>query len=404
MKKIIKLYTASFSGLSHQVWILAFANMVNRAGSMVLSFMALYLVKDQGLSMTEGAQALSVYGVGSILGSYSGGWLSDRVHFKTIQIGSLLGSAFLLLPLMFITNYYFILGNIFLFALVADVFRPANTVAVSHFSKIENRTRSFSLMRLAYNVGFSIGPAMGGLVAGFLGYKWLWFIDAMTCVFAAFIIFKYLPDQNPDIVEPLTDKVETPSVGISAYKDRNYLLFIFFTAIYGICFFQLFTSVPLYYAQNLKYSEWLIGLLLGLNGLLVVIMEMPIVSLLQGYRRFMIIISIGVLSMALSFAFLLTGSSWIIWPILYIFFSTLSEVFAMPFMMNYSISRAHPSRVGQYVALYSIAYGIAHILGPLFGLKIAEIYSFQTLFISLIGTSILLSFGFFTLRRKNIHD
>jgi predicted MFS family arabinose efflux permease len=404
MKKIIKLYTASFLGLSDQVWILAFANMVNRAGSMVLSFMALYLVKDQGFTMTEGAQALSVYGIGSILGSYWGGWLSDRVHFKTIQIFSLVSSGVLLIPLMFFTNYFFILGNIFFFALISDCFRPANTIAVSHFAKIENRTRSFSLMRLAYNVGFSIGPAMGGIVAGSLGYKWLWFIDALTCIFAAFIIYRYLPNQNPDIVPPQADISETPSVGTSAYRDRNYLLFILFSVIYGICFFQLFTSMPIYLAQNLNYSEWLIGLLLGLNGLLVVIMEMPIVGKLEGYKRFMIIISIGVLCMALSFVFLLTGSSWVIWPILYVFFITISEIFAMPFMMNYSISRAHPSRVGQYVALYSIAYGIAIILAPYFGLKIAENYSFQTLFISLIGLSLLLSFGFFTLRKRNIHD
>lgn len=404
MKQLINLYTTSFSGLSEQVWILAFANMVNRAGSMVLTFMALYLVKDQGLTMTEGAQALSVYGVGSILGSYFGGWLSDRIQFKTIQISSLLGSAMLLIPFMFITNYHIILGNIFMFALISDSFRPANTIAVSHFAKVENRTRSFSLMRLAYNIGFSIGPAMGGLVAGSLGYKWLWFIDSLTCVFAAFILYKYLPAYNPDKTEYSARKASTDQLGVSAYQDRNYLLFILFATIYGVCFFQLFTSLPIYFAQNLKYSEWLIGLLLALNGLLVVVMEMPIVGKLEGYKRFMIIISIGVLSMAVSFFFLLTGSSWVIWPVLYIFFITLSEVFAMPFMMNYSISRAHPSRVGQYVALYSIAYGIAHILAPYLGLKIAEVYSFEVLFIILICVSLLLSFGFFTLRRKNIHD
>lgn len=411
---LYKIYVASFRGLSRDVWLLAGANLVNRAGSMLIPFLTLYLTADLGISIARAGYAISVYGVGSIIGSYAGGWLADRYNFLRIQLLSLFLNALLLVPLIFIRDFGTILGIIFVLAIVADAFRPANAIAVSHFAKTENRTRSYSLMRLAYNLGYAAGPAAGGIIAGTLGFKWLFVLDALTCVGAAMLLYRsfgsrialidaerYAPSLESDLPDDVLNKqkpLKQKLQGISAYKDKRYLGFILLVIVFGICFFQLFTSVPVYFDKDLHYSKPLIGILMGLNGLFVVIMEMPIVAALEGNKRFMRIISLGALMMIVAFVFLLPSSTLLLFPLLYTLFITLAEVLAFPFMMNYAVSRPHPSRQGQYTALYSMAFGMSFIFAPMFGMSVAEAYSFKVAFGVFIGISGLLGLLFYSLR------
>jgi predicted MFS family arabinose efflux permease len=166
---------------------------------------------------------------------------------------------------------------------MADSFRPAHSAAISAYSAPESLTRSVSLARLAINLGFSVGPAIGGVIALYLGYKWLFAIDAFTSFAAAAMLRIYLPKhtseknrhQNPILKDSRT----------SAYRDGKYLFFILMVAFYGICFFQLFASVPQYFSNVCHYNEGTIGLLLAFNGLLVVVIEMPLMHDLKKRER-----------------------------------------------------------------------------------------------------------------------
>ena len=397
---LINLYYDAFKGLNRYVWLLALANLINRTGSMVLPFMTLYLTKDLGIDMGNAGYAMSAYGIGSIIGSYGGGKLADRFHYKNIQVWSLLGSTVLLIPLIFLRSYPLIILTVFVFSIVTEAFRPANTVAIAAYSKPENRTRSFSLMRLAFNLGFSLGPAIGGVVAGTLGYKWLFLLDAVTCLLAALVLIFALPTKAREQKLDDEEKVYSPP-SESVYKDKQFIGFIVMVALYAICFFQMFATVPVFFARDMHLSEPIIGLLLALNGALVVILEMPIVAKLGNYKRFMLLISAGTICMAIAYAILLAGNPWIGFAIFYTFMITLSEIFAMPFMMNFSISRAPKARQGEYVAVYSMAYGAAHILAPTLGLAIADHYNFGTLFGVLTVVSIILAWAFYMMRAKH---
>lgn len=403
MKWLIDLYVNAFSGFSKNVWILALTMFINRSGSMVLTFLSLYMTIDLGYSNSKAGYALGVYGVGSILGSYVGGWLADRRSHFDIMVWSLILSGILMFPLMYVTSYWGIISLVFLISFTADIFRPANTIAVAMFSKKENQTRSFSLIRLAVNLGFSIGPAAGGFIAAYLGYKWLFFLDGLTCGLAALVLIVFLPKKATDAKqkEVLNVVDEKPDEkNLSAYKDYQFLGFVFFVALYATIFFQLFTSVPVYFNKILHYSEEKIGLFLALNGILIVLLELPIVAKLETYKKFMKIISFGALLLPISFIFLLMGPSSIIFAIIYTFFISMSEVLAMPFMMNYAVSRPHKSRQGQYLALYAIAYGAALILAPILGLRLADTLGFETTYKIFIGVSVLVVFAFYSMRNK----
>ena len=366
---------------------------------MVLLFTSLYMTRDLHFSIADAGMAMSFYGIGSVLGSYFGGWLTDRRSYYDIMITSLLVCAAVLMLMTVVTSLAGITAIMFFYAFTADVFRPANSKAIAVFSDASNRTRSVSLVRLAVNLGFSVGPAVGGFVAVHLGYKWLFVIDASTSVLAALMLMFYLPRKKVELQK--SDHAVLNDVSTSAYRDWKYLLFIVGVAIYGTCFFQIFASVPQYFNKVCHYNEDVIGLLLALNGFLVVLIEMPLVMILERNQRTYNYIIIGVLCLPISFLILKYGQGLLLMAIVYTIVITFSEIFAMPFMMNYSLSRPKKERQGQYSALYSIAYGIANIAAPSVGLGIAAAYGFDNMFNFIIVLSCLLAIGFYWLKQSN---
>lgn len=397
MLNIFSLYRQAFSNLQRNVWILSVAMFINRSGSMVLLFTSLYMTKELHFSIAQAGLIMSLYGIGSVIGSYMGGWLTDRMNYFTIMLWSLIGCGCVLLLMLFATSPVAISAIIFTYPLIGDMFRPANSTAIANYSSPENRTRSVSLVRLAVNLGFSVGPAIGGFVALYLGYKWLFVLDALTSFAAAGMLFIYLPKHPPH--RKITNK-ETSIRSASAYKDLRYLFFIVLVALYGTLFFQLFSSIPQYFSRVLHYNEDTIGLLLALNGAIVVLVEMPLMLKLEKTKRIFRYIIIGTLCLPIAFGILLLGKPAIIFSLAYTVFITLSEVFAMPFMMNYSLSRGPGDRQGQYAALYSMGFGISTIIAPAVGLGIADRYGFNTLFVVLIGGSLLLALLFQSIRKE----
>lgn len=400
MQRLLSLYLGSFANIQRNVWILSLAMFINRSGSMVLLFTSLYLTKDLHFTIAEAGLALSFYGIGSVCGSYAGGWLTDRRSFFDIMVGSLIISGLILLLLLVFTSPFAISIIIFSYAFAADAFRPANSKAIAVYSTPENRTRSVSLVRLAVNLGFSVGPAAGGFVALYLGYKWLFVIDSCSGFLAALMLWIYLPRAKEETKEEKSAVLDDHST--SAYRDWSYLIFIVLVAFFGVCFFQLFASIPQYFSEVSKYNEDKIGLLLALNGLLVVVIEMPLVAALEKSKKMFSFIIAGVLCLPVSFAILHFGQGMMIWAVIYTLFITMSEILAMPFMMNYSLSRPAKERQGQYSALYSIAYGLANIFAPLLGLGIADKYGFDKMFYFFIGLSLLTAVGFWLLKQSDL--
>ena len=395
MNGIIRIYKDAFSGLSGNVWLLGLIMFINRAGAMVLPFMTLYLTKEFGYTLTEAGWVMTAFGAGSMVGAYIGGQLTDKYGYYYIQIIALLGSAFFMTILVFVKDFYWIWITVFLFSMLADSLRPANSVAIASFSKPENRTRSFSLMRFAINLGFAIGPAIAGLVAQHFGYSWIFIINASTSVLAAVILYIYLPYDPSHTPEP---KNENTIKGRSAYSDWSYVKFIILTTIWAMLFFQLFTSVPVYWSSNLGYSESDIGRLIGLNGLIIVLIEMPIIRRLEHITKYMEMIAIG--SFMLIFGFIILGSTITLlsFAVLFIIFISLAELFSMPFMINYAVSRPTEDRRGQYMALYSMSYGVANIIAPILGMQLAEGIGFNMTFLIFAGISFLVMIFFFLLR------
>ena len=393
-------YFRSFQNLSGEIWLLALGMFINRSGTMVLMFASLYLTRDKGFSMEQAGVIMAFFGAGSILGSLAGGWLTDRWRPLPVMLLSLFASGFVLLFLPLADSSFFISALIFLNALFADMYRPANSAAMSFASSAANRTRSVSLVRLATNLGFSIGPAAGGFFALWFGYPALFYLDAATSFFACLILFLSFRKKIASISSPVKADSAAPVESRSAYRDSAYLVFAVLVSVYAICFFQLFAGMPQYFKNECGFSEDTIGLLLALNGFVVVLTEMPVIAWLEHHKAPFLLIVGGVLFVPLSLLFLLYGNCFLIPAVLYTILISFSEILTMPFMMNFTLNRGGGRRQGQYAGLYSIAYGAANIAAPSLGLWLASEFGFSHYFHFFIVLSLLNAVGFYLLKMR----
>lgn len=376
LKNAFNKYIDNFRGFSREIWILTLITFINRAGTMVLPFLSKYLKEDLHFSYSQVGWIMVSFGCGSILGSWLGGKLSDKIGFYKIMIFSLLTSGFAFFGLQFITSFEGLLIAMFLIMTVADMFRPAMFVSLGAYAKPENRTRALTLVRLAINLGFAAGPALGGLLIMSVGYKGLFWVDGASCILAILIFWIKVKEKKKS---KFTDKDHPGEVLThSVFKDTPFWIFLTGTLITGILFFQLFTTIPLYHKEQFNLSEFQTGLLLTLNGILVFFLEMPIVSYIEKHKiNKLKVITYGCLAMAISI-YLLLVNNWAGILIIMMIFMTFAEMFAFPFSNSFAMSRAPKGHEGRYMAIFTMSYSLAHILSAKTGMEIIDRFSYQT--------------------------
>jgi predicted MFS family arabinose efflux permease len=367
------LYKNAYSGLSRPTWLLSLVMLVNRSGTMVLPFMTIYLT-GIGFSLFQAGIVVGVFGAGAICGGYIGGKLTDKIGFHRIQLITLFGGGFLFIVLGQMQSYPLICTFTFILSLVNEAFRPANNTAIAIYSRSENRTRSYSLNRLAINLGWAIGGTVGGFIASF-DYHLLFWIDGFTNILAAFMLYYLLKPASPaekSLPPEITEK-------ISPLKDKKFRIFIGLSILFAVCFFQLFSTIPVYYKEVYHMSEFYIGILMGLNGLIIVFVEMILIFHLESKNKAMQMISNGLFLTSLSFLVYIFLPLHSLTALFSIFLVTFGEIFAMPFMNNYWSGRALSHNRGQYAGYYTMAWSLAQVVGPTGGSWIAGHFGFDSL-------------------------
>lgn len=375
LKKVFISYRDSFSGLSKEVWWLTLITFINRAGTMVLPFMSLYLTEDLEFTFGQVGWIMTCFGLGSLLGSYLGGKLTDKLGFYKVMICSLLLTGILFVLMQYINTFLGFAIGIFMTMTVADTFRPAMFVSLKAYSKPENQTRSLTLIRLAINLGFSFGPFLGGLIIASLDYSGLFWVDGVTCVSAVILMLVVLK-QKEFHVEKMKQLEHKNELTTSIFKDKPYWIFLSVVFLMGFIFLQLFTTMPLFYKEVHMLTEVQIGLIMSLNGFVIFLLEMPLIHYIEKKLLNKIrIITWSLVLFSLSFL-VLNMSLWSGVLIIGMLFITFGEMLAFPFTNNFAMNRAPSGKEGRYLALYSMAFSFAHIFSAKTGMEIIARFGF----------------------------
>jgi len=131
IKSSFAVYRDAYVGLSGAIWWLALVMFVNRAGTMVLPFLTVYLRDELNYSITAAGWEIALFGTGAILGNFMGGRLTDKIGFYSIQTWSLFLNGILFIVLGQMRTFWQIGSCMFIIGVVGEAFRPANAAAIA---------------------------------------------------------------------------------------------------------------------------------------------------------------------------------------------------------------------------------------------------------------------------------
>ncbi len=394
---VANLYRNAYTGLNNRIWLLSLVMLINRSGTMVLPYMTLYCL-NSGYTVKQAGVAVAAYGIGALVGAFAGGKISDKFGFYYTQFTALFCGGILFIILGQMHHFPSFIACAFLLSMVNEAFRPANATAIAHYSTAENRTQSFSLVRLAVNIGFGVGSAFGGILAS-INYQLLFWVDGCTNIGAAILLWVILPKVN---LSEQKSKHEKHTVkGQSPYRDKVFVWFLLFQLLFGICFFQIFSTLPLYFHGELGLNEFWIGVIMSVNGILIALIEMVIVFKLEGRYPYLRLIFWGTLLLAAAFVWLnVPVHNGFMVALTAILIITLAEMIAMPFMNTFYIGRSSRENRGQYAALYTMAWSAAQVLAGYGGTQVASKFGYHNLWWIVGGVCALSAIGYLKLQRK----
>ncbi len=362
--------------------------LVNRSGTMVLPFLGLYLTHERGFTAIAAGRVLSLYGVGAVGGSFLGGWLSDRLGPIRVQQLSLLGAGIGFVVLGALRSPFGIGAAVFALSVAADAFRPATFAAVAQRSAVAVRTRSLALIRLSANFGMSIGPAVGGFLAVH-HYGLLFWADALTC-WAAVVVLAVSFRKAAAGADPAP--AASPAGRRSPWRDGPFVLFLVLIALLATVFFQIMSTLPLFWREHLHLAEDRIGMLLALNTVIIVLFEMVLVRAVEN-RDALRVVGLGTFLICLGFALMPLGAgplymagTIVVW--------TIGEMLSLPLSNAFASLRAGPEGTGRYMGAYMLAFAAAFVVAPLAGTTVYERWGPETLWLGCGAVGVVLAVGF----------
>jgi predicted MFS family arabinose efflux permease len=399
--KIIDSYKVSFSGLSRETWLLSIVILINRCGYMAVPFMSMYITQNLHRSIADAGLIITLFGVGSVLGAMAGGYLTDKWGFRPVQMFSLVLSGIFFVLFGMVSDFTVLCFLIVALSFFVEAFKPANITAIAAYSKRENLTRSYALNRLAMNIGFGFGTSVGGILAA-INYHLLFWVDGVVYVLAGLLILVMLPKRkvNREIIEVS----QTQSGTQSPWRDAFFVRFLIMVSLYMICFSLLFRFVPVYWKEQMHIGESTIGILLGMNGLVIALFEMVLIQNLRDRRPDFYYIIAGTVFSGFAFIILLIPAvAPIVLAAATVLLFTTGEMLALPYISTFVMSRSAEENRGKYSAAYSVSQSGAQIFGPAAGGLIAAEWGYNALWFVLVLISFACAIGFKALFQSKMH-
>ena len=380
---IVKIYRDAFSGLNRDIWLITSVMFVNRLGTLILPFITLYTTQEIGWTKPQAGVAVACFGAGSLAGSYLGGWLTDKIGYYKVFLFSLIGGGLAYYVLQFFTSYIALSLGLFVASTIADLLRPALYTGIRFFTDENTQTRAVSLLRMAFNLGFVIGPAIGGAIIALTSYKWIFILDAFTCWGAAIMTYFLIKDyshkqfENNVLDEEVSVEIKNP------YRDKPYLLFLFYSLLMLIGFFQILFTVPLYLEEVAHFSTDEIGIFFGINGALVFILEMPLVQYVDKRKVIMKAMVVGSAMIGIGLLALISQTYILISLAIFLLLTGVGEIVNFPFISTTALKRATDQNSGKMLAMTSVMFSVSLIVAPPLGTTLLEHYGYTILWITM---------------------
>ncbi len=372
----------ALSKLPRRIWILAGSALINRAGTMALPFLTLYLTRRLGFSSARAGAMLGLYGLVAFAAGPVSGRLCDRWGTNVMMTGCLGASALTMLCFPLARSPAAVAVMTVLWALSTEGFRPAVMTAISESAPADMRKQAYALNRLAVNLGMSLGPAVGGFLAS-TSFPLIWIVDGATSLAAVAVLVAALPPA------PRSAKEAGQDAALSArgLTDPRLRYFLLAALPVSLVFFQHEAALPVYMVRDLGFSASFYGLMFTVNTLLIIAFEIPINHAMAAWphRR---ALPLGCALFAAGFGAYGLGSTaasliaaTVIW--------SFGEMILMPSMTAYVTDISPEGRRGEYMGLYMMGFSLAFMAGPWAGLATLDRWGAGPLWAACAGLGLL---------------
>ena len=360
----IQLINGFYHRFKPGIWVISMVGLLNWVSwSMSLPFMALYLYRERGISMTWVGSILLIAGLSSVLSQLAGGAITDKVGRRPFLITTFSLSILLYLVMALLIGIkaplLTLVGAFTLVRAVQTMQRPAIQAIVSDLSPPERLAETYSLLRVSTNIGFAAGPALGGFLAVHLNFAWLFGLAGLMGMFTLLLILLFLKESS----NSKALKIRFNAI-LAAGRDRNLLIFSLLSLLVFLVMGQMASTLSVYTVSYAGFSEARYGLLLTLNGLIIVAFQYPLTRILGRYPY---------LSLVLGGFLYGTGYLTLTWvgpyglALLAMALITCGEMAFLPTTSAIIGRMALAEWRGRYMAFYGAAETLGYSIGPLLG-------------------------------------
>lgn len=372
----IKRQQEKWSALYHEYprpfWMLVFITFIDRLGGALLyPFFALYLTRKFSIGMTEVGVLFFGFSVAALVGSTVGGALTDRLGRKGMMIFSLITTSLgsVLMGLAGSLEFFFLVA--ILIGMLSETGGPAHQAMLADLLPEEKRAQGFGLLRVAFNLSVTIGPAIGGFLAA-RSYLALFIADAIISLISAGLVLRFLPETKPQLKPGEEPESMRQTFGgyFQVLRDGLFMLFLGACILTGLVYMNMNTTLGVYLRDSFAVPEWGYGALLSLNALMVVLFQFAITRRIEGVPH-MLILAVGTALYAIGFG--MYGLPPVTTPFLWmaVIFAlamailTIGEMLAAPTAQAVVAKLAPEHMRGRYMAIYGISWGLSFMVGPL---------------------------------------
>jgi len=354
-----------YNRFKSEVWVMAVIQFFTAIGfSVCIPFLCIYLHQDRGFSMTFVGMIILAGGLCAAVSQAIGGALSDRFGRRPILLISALVSIFLYSGLSVLIG---ISAPVWAIAItyiagrsMLTITRPVISAMVADFTSKDRLTEAYGILRIGLNIGWAAGPAIGGYLATFLPYWWLFGIAALTCGITFLIILFFIHESSHGIRRGVGFRSMLPTA-----VDRTFLAFVGLSLLLFIIMGQMTSTLSIFAVDMVGFSTAQYGLLLTLNGLIIVFFQYPITLALRQLARFR---ALMLASLLYGFGYLSLG--WITqfgWALGAMAIITLGEIIHVPVTLSVIAELSPQDQRGRYMGLYGLSETTGIAIGPLLG-------------------------------------
>jgi MFS family permease len=361
------------------VRLLLFGTLVNKLGTFIVPYLTLVLLRDFQMAESEVALLLFAYGAGSVVSILAGGVLTDRLGRRRTLLLSLLGSGALAVVMGLLPSPRLFVPLLVAFGFIADLYRPAASAVIGDLLPSSERATGFAGLRMAVNLGWASGTALGGLLADW-DWRLLFLGDGLTTLAYGVLVYLLIPETRPapsapPLALPATrDAALEPGAArrapaargrrtpTSPLGDSVFLESVSVSFLFTLIFCSHLVVLPLTVTQSAGYPAVVFGLMAALNGVLVALFEITIVAKLKRFRRLRLA-ALGYALAAAGFGMIGLVMHWA-WFLLAVLVFTLGEILSAPQQMAFIADWAPPEARGRYLSVYQATWSVAFAINP----------------------------------------